>query len=177
MPEGPDFSIETTHTDDEIAKIGGPQLVVPVMNARYALNAANARWGSLYDALYGTDAIPGSHKPGYDAARGEKVIAWGRHFLDSIAPLNHGSHKDARGYIVDAGELIVVLQDKTAKLATPSLFVGWLGADAAPTSVLLRHNGLHVEIIIDAQSTIGKSDHAHVSDIRVEAALTAIMDG
>eukprot|EP01037_Dinobryon_pediforme_P013261 gene13261-13369_t len=177
VPEGPDFSIETTHTDDEIAKIGGPQLVVPVMNARYALNAANARWGSLYDALYGTDAIPGSHKPGYDAARGEKVIAWGRHFLDSIAPLNHGSHKDARGYIVDAGELIVVLQDKTAKLATPSLFVGWLGADAAPTSVLLRHNGLHVEIIIDAQSTIGKSDHAHVSDIRVEAALTAIMDG
>eukprot|EP01037_Dinobryon_pediforme_P012745 gene12745-12841_t len=177
VPEGPDFSIETTNTDDEIAKVGGPQLVVPVMNARYALNAANARWGSLYDALYGTDAIPGPHKPGYDVARGTKVIAWGRHFLDSIAPLNHGSHEDARGYIVDAGELIVVLQDKTAKLVTPSLFVGWLGADVAPTSVLLRHNGLHVEIVIDAHSTIGKTDHAHVSDIRVEAALTAIMDG
>jgi malate synthase len=177
VAEGSDFTIDTANTDDEIAKIGGPQLVVPVMNARYALNAANARWGSLYDALYGTDAIPGGHKPGYDTERGAKVIDWARHFLDSIAPLNHGSHKDARAYTIDAGQLIVVMQDTTAKLATPSLFVGWLGSAEAPTSVVLRHNGLHVEIVIDAQSAIGKTDPAHVSDVRVEAALTAIMDG
>ena len=177
VPEGPDFKVTTAHVDAEIAQVGGPQLVVPVMNARYALNAANARWGSLYDALYGTDAIPGEHKPGYDAARGEKVIAWGRHFLDSVAPLNHGSHADARGYTIDAGQLIVLFADKTAKLANPVLLVGWLGAESAPTSILLRHNGLHIEIIIDANSLIGKTDKAHVSDIRLESALTAIMDG
>ena len=177
VPEGPDFTIDTANTDDEIAKVGGPQLVVPVMNARYALNAANARWGSLYDALYGTDAIPGPHKPGYDAERGAKVIDWARGFLDSIAPLTHGSHKDARAYRIDAGQLNVVMQDTSASLATPALFVGWLGRAEAPSSVLLRHNGLHVEIVIDATSTIGKTDPAHVSDVRVEAALTAIMDG
>ena len=177
VPEGPDFTIDTANTDDEIAKVGGPQLVVPVMNARYALNAANARWGSLYDALYGTDAIPGPHKPGYDAERGAKVIDWARGFLDSIAPLTHGSHKDARAYRIDAGQLNVVMQDTSASLATPALFVGWLGSAEAPSSVLLRHNGLHVEIVIDATSTIGKTDPAHVSDVRVEAALTAIMDG
>jgi len=177
VPEGPDFTIETANTDDEIAKVGGPQLVVPVMNARYALNAANARWGSLYDALYGTDAIPGPHKPGYDVERGAKVIDWARNFLDSIAPLTHGSHKDARAYKIEAGQLHVMLPDTTATLATPALCVGWLGSEAAPTSVVLRHNGLHVEIVIDATSTIGKTDPAHVSDVRVEAALTAIMDG
>ncbi|QDQ26143.1 malate synthase G [Chitinimonas arctica] len=181
LPEGDDFSISTEGVDAEIASMAGPQLVVPVKNARYALNAANARWGSLYDALYGTDAIPerdGAEKGrSYNPVRGAKVIEFARAFLDEIFPLAKGSHRDARLYTVAAGQLQVGLVDGShSGLRDAALFVGYTGTVDAPTGLLLKHNGLHVEIQIDAAHPIGKSDTAHVKDLCLEAAITTIQD-
>ncbi len=179
---GPDFSVQTTNVDPEIATIAGPQLVVPVMNARYALNAANARWGSLYDALYGTDAIAedgGAERGGgYNPVRGERVIARARAVLDGSAPLADGaSFADATGFAVADGKLQVHLSDGgVAGLANPERFVGYRGAPDALTAILLRHNGLHLEIQIDASHPIGQTDPAHVKDVLVESAISTIMD-
>lgn len=169
-PEGPDFQIDTDHVDPEIATLPGPQLVVPITNARFALNAANARWGSLYDALYGTDAM-GDLPVGksYDPARGARVIAWAKSFLDDIAPLAHGSHRDVTSYQVVDGQLAPALK-------APEQFVGFNGNMDAPASILLKNNGLHVDIKVDASTEIGVSDPANVSDIIVESALSTIMD-
>lgn len=181
LPEGGDFQVTTDNVDPEIAVVAGPQLVVPVMNARYALNAANARWGSLYDALYGTDAISdadGAEKgKGYNPKRGAKVIAWARGFLDDSAPLSGASWRDAAGLSIEGGALVVALTNggKTG-LADASKFAGYRGDAAAPTHVLLSNNGLHIDIQIDASTPTGKDDAAHISDIAIESALTAIMD-
>lgn len=181
LPEGDDFAISTDNVDEEVASLAGPQLVVPVMNARYALNAANARWGSLYDALYGTDVIPeddGAQRGGaYNPVRGDKVIAYARDFLNRHCPLSTGSHSDARSYTVVAGKLQVVLAGgQIGSLADPDQFRGYTGEPNAPTSVLLRHNGLHLEIQIDPSSPIGSTDGAGVKDLVLEAALTTIAD-
>ncbi|MCW2236124.1 malate synthase [Azospirillum canadense] len=181
LPEGPGFAVTTTNVDPEISTTAGPQLVVPVMNARYALNAANARWGSLYDALYGTDAIPdadGAERgKGYNPKRGEKVIAFARGVLDTAALLTEGSHADAVGYIIEDGHLTVALSgDRTAYLAHPQKFAGYTGDPSAPTSVLLVNNGLHLEIVIDRNHPIGSTDPAGVADLVVESALTTIQD-
>ncbi len=170
LPEGADFAIQTTNVDPEIASIAGPQLVVPIMNARFALNAANARWGSLYDALYGTDALgdlPAGK--GYDPARGARVIAWGRAFLDEAVPLAKGSHADHDGYRVEAGALVPALKN-------PAQFAGYRGDAGAPTAILLKNNGLHIIIEINSDVEIGANDKAHVADIRLESALSTIMD-
>ncbi|MBF7144326.1 MULTISPECIES: malate synthase G [Pseudomonas] len=171
----------TTGVDDEIARLAGPQLVVPVMNARFALNASNARWGSLYDALYGTDAISeadGAEKgSGYNPVRGKKVVAFAKAFLDQAAPLAAGSHAHATGYGIQHGALVVTLENgETTGLANPEQFVGFQGAAQAPTGLLLQHNRLHAEIQIDPHSPIGQTDAAGVKDVLVEAALTTIMD-
>ena len=178
VPEGRDFVIETANVDAEIASTPGPQLVVPVMNARYALNAANARWGSLYDALYGTDAMGDLPPPGpYDAARGARVIAWAKRFLDSVAPLEQGSHADVVAYRVANGRLTVEMSGGAITgLTDAALFAGYAGDPGAPGAVLLRHHGLHVEIQVDRASRIGQSDPAGVADVHLEAAITAIMD-
>ncbi|WP_183180628.1 malate synthase G [Azospirillum sp. OGB3] len=181
LPEGPDFAVTTENVDPEISTTAGPQLVVPVMNARYALNAANARWGSLYDALYGTDAIPDTdgaeRTAGYNPKRGEKVIAFARDVLDRAAPLSDGSHADAAGYTVDNGRLVVALKDGRATgLAEPERLVGYNGAPSAPTAILLADNGLHMEIRIDRSHPIGKTDAAGVADLVLESALTTIQD-
>ncbi|MGR3563860.1 MAG: malate synthase G [Heliomarina sp.] len=177
LPEGEDFTIETTNTDPEIATTPGPQLVVPITNARFALNAANARWGSLYDALYGTDALGDLPKAGgYDAERGERVIAWGRSFLDDAVPLADGSWSDVTALSVDDGQLQVASGDKTQALKDTGQFAGYTGDANAPTSVLLSNNGLHVAIEIDADHPIGKTDKAHISDISLESAVSTIMD-
>jgi malate synthase len=181
VDEPSDFKISTTNVDAEVATMAGPQLVVPIMNARFALNAANARWGSLYDALYGTDAISednGAEKgAGYNPVRGAKVIEWARNLLDSSAPLASGSHKDAAGYVVEGGKLIVKLQNgETTGLKDEAGFVGYTGAADAPTGILLVKNGMHFEIQIDASHPIGKDDGAHVKDVLMESALTTIMD-
>ena len=181
LPEGPDFAVETANVDPEIATVAGPQLVVPVMNARYALNAANARWGSLYDALYGTDAISeegGAEKGrGYNPVRGEKVIAWARGFLDRSAPLDGASWSDARSFAVAEGRLAVTLLDGRATgLADAAQFAGYLGDPSSPGQFLLTRNGLHVEVLIDPGSAIGKDDPAHIADVWLESALTTIQD-
>ncbi len=181
VPEGPDFAVNTQNVDAEIATIAGPQLVVPVMNARYALNAANARWGSLYDALYGTDAISeadGAEKgKGYNPVRGAKVIAWARGFLDQSVPLAGGSWADVAALDLHDGYLDVTLKngDKTG-LADPAQFIGFRADQQKITSYLLRRNGLHLEIRIDAKGAIGASDAAHINDIQLESAITTIMD-
>ncbi len=170
LPEGADFEIETDRIDPEIAPLAGPQLVVPITNARYALNAANARWGSLYDALYGTDALGDAPPTGdFDAARGARVVAWARDFLDRSAPLAQGSHREAAGYRIVDGALVPALAD-------PAQLVGYTGAPDAPESIVLRRNGLHVMLVIDAEHPIGRDDPAHLADIRIEAAISAIMD-
>ncbi|MFT4190924.1 MAG: malate synthase G [Comamonas sp.] len=170
----------TAHVDAELALQAGPQLVVPILNARYALNAANARWGSLYDALYGTDAIPetgGAEKGrGYNPVRGAKVIAYAREVLDQAAPLEGGSHKAATGYRVEGGALRVDTAAGTLGLSDPAQFAGYQGEAAAPSSILLRHNGIHLDIRIDRATAIGKTDPAGVSDVELEAALSTILD-
>lgn len=170
LPEGADFTIRTAGVDPEMSLTPGPQLVVPVMNARYALNAANARWGSLYDALYGTDAL-GDAPMGktYDPARGARVIAWAKAFLDDIAPLASGSHADVTGYAVRDGQLSPALKD-------PAQFAGYRGDAAAPSAILLGKNGLHLVLRIDPGHQIGRADKAGLADIRMESALSAIMD-
>ena len=181
VPVPKNVKTTTSNVDDELAKQAGPQLVVPVLNARYALNAANARWGSLYDALYGTDVLPedgGAEKgKGYNPVRGAKVISYARHVLDRTAPLKAGSHVDSVGYSVRGGELVVKLADgKSTRLADGKQFAGYQGSQAAPSSVLLQHNGLHLDIIINRNTPIGKTDPAGVCDLVVEAALSTIMD-
>ena len=181
MPEGEDFEVSTSNVDPEMATMAGPQLVVPVMNARFALNAANARWGSLYDALYGTDAIAetdGAEKVGdYNPVRGERVIAAARAFLDQATPLASGSHKAATNYAIADGQLVVTLEEgETTTLADNAQLVGYLGEQATPDSILLLNNGLHFEIQIDRDSVIGRTDAAGIKDIQMESALTTIMD-
>ena len=172
-PEGPDFQIETTHVDPEIATIAGPQLVVPITNARYALNAANARWGSLYDALYGTDAM-GSAPPagGYERGRGARVVARARVFLDDAFPIAGTSHADVRRYVVKDGALLI----DDLPLVDPAKFAGYRGNPKAPDAVLLRNNGLHVELVFDRAHFIGSRDQALLADVVLESALSAIMD-
>ncbi len=181
LPEGGEFKVSTANVDPEIAHIAGPQLVVPVMNARYALNAANARWGSLYDALYGTDAIAeadGAEKgKGYNPKRGEKVIAWAKDFLDQSAPLAAGRWADVAGLAVRDGRLAITLIDgSTTALKDESQFKGYNGDAANPTNVLLARNNMHVDIVVDANSPIGATDPAHIADMILESAVSTIQD-
>ncbi len=181
LPEGPDFTVNPQHVDAEIATLAGPQLVVPVKNARYALNATNARWGSLYDALYGSDVIPetdGAGKTsGYNPVRGERVIAYARGLLDRSAPLAAGSHADAVAYKVVNGALQVTLRDDgQVGLQEPEKFVGYNGSPEAPTEILIGNNGLHLIIQIDPGHPVGRADAAHVKDVVMESAVTTIQD-
>ena len=176
IDEGNDFQIETSNVDDEIAKIAGPQLVVPVDNARYALNAANARWGSLYDSLYGTDVISGERGKTYSKERGDKVIAYARNFLDEIFPLNKGSWKNVNKIEIENKILILNIDNEKSNLKNQNQFIGFNGEKLSPTSVLLKNNNLHFDIIIDSKSPIGKSDKANISDIILESAISTIID-
>ncbi|SNB68445.1 malate synthase [Rhodoblastus acidophilus] len=178
LPEGGDFAVETAKADPEITHVAGPQLVVPISNARYALNAANARWGSLYDALYGTDALapvdPGAR--GYDPARGAAVVHWARDFLDVIAPLQGEAWKDAKGFAIENGLLRVDVAGGATTLADPARLAGYVGDANNPSRLLLVHNGLHVEIVIDRTTVVGRDDPAGISDVILESALTTIQD-
>jgi malate synthase len=181
QPEPGDFAITTAGVDDEITTTAGPQLVVPILNARFALNAANARWGSLYDALYGTDVISeadGAEKgTSYNKIRGDKVIAYARRFLDGAVPLATGAWSDATGLKIDDGQLLVELGDGQTGLAAPEQFVGYTGELGSPQwSVLLRNNGLHIEILVDPESPVGSTDAAGIKDVVLESAVTTIMD-
>jgi malate synthase len=181
LPEPEDFTITTSGVDDEITTTAGPQLVVPVLNARFALNAANARWGSLYDALYGTDVISeadGAEKgSSYNKIRGDKVIAYARKFLDQAAPLASGSWTDATGLSIDDGQLKIAVGAQSTELASPEKFVGYSGELGSPNwSVLLVNHGLHLEILIDPESPVGKTDAAGIKDVVLESAITTIMD-
>jgi malate synthase len=181
QPEPADFTVTTAGVDDEITTTAGPQLVVPILNARFALNAANARWGSLYDALYGTDVISeddGAEKgTGYNKIRGDKVIAYARNFLDGAVPLTSGSWSDATGIKIDGGQLVVDTKDGSTGLAAPEQFVGYTGELGSPSwSVLLRNHGLHIEVLIDPGSPIGSTDDAGIKDVVLESAITTIMD-
>lgn len=179
-PVPDDFAITTDSVDAEIATMAGPQLVVPIMNARFALNAVNARWGSLYDALYGTDVISeenGAEKGKvYNPVRGDKVIQYAKAFLDETLPLATGQHKDASAYRIEQDTLVASVNGEDVRLAQPDALVGFTGDKHAPTSIMLVHNGLHVEMRFDADSPIAKLDQAGMSDIHLEAALTTIMD-
>ena len=181
LDEGDDFEIETENVDEEIALLAGPQLVVPVMNARYALNAANARWGSLYDALYGTDVIPETDGAemgrGYNPVRGARVIEYAANFLNDHLPLATGRYQDVTRYEVQSGAMVVTLANgKVTGLADPSQFAGYSGKPADPKGLLLKHNGLHLEIQIDPNDPIGKTDKAGVKDILMESAISTIQD-
>ena len=181
VPEGQPFKIETTNVDSEVATIAGPQLVVPLKNARFALNAANARWGSLYDALYGSNVVPetDSLKPGagYNPLRGQKVIAYGRQLLDQSVPLAKGSHRDVVSYKIHRQALLVTLADNSqTTLFNSSYLVAFTGKEDSPSAILLKHNGLHIEVLINRDGAIGKTDLAGVNDIVLEAATTTIMD-
>ncbi|MGB7448090.1 MAG: malate synthase G [Ornithinimicrobium sp.] len=181
LPAPDEFEVSTEGVDEEIATVGGPQLVVPMLNARFAINAANARWGSLYDALYGSDVIPDEGETRvtkeYNVERGNEVIRRGRELLDSIAPLTEGSHADASAYRVRDGSLVVSsTSDAQAGLVDGDVFAGHTGDAEQPDSILLRHHGLYVEIVVDPENFIGKTDSAGVADIVLEAALTSIMD-
>jgi len=185
VPVPASVASDTANVDAELAVQAGPQLVVPILNARYSLNAANARWGSLYDALYGTDALPedkGATKIGpdgksYNPKRGAKVIEYARYVLDRVAPLAKGSHINSTGYTVEGGKLVVALKDGSkSHLADCNKFVGYQGSAAAPSAILLRNNGIHIEIQIDPSTPIGRSDAAGVSDLLMEAALSTILD-
>jgi malate synthase len=180
LPEGPAFEISTANVDAEIATLAGPQLVVPVSNARYALNAANARWGSLYDALYGTDAIAdtggAARGAAFNPVRGQRVVAYGRELLDQYFPLASGSHRDATAYRIAQGQLLVRLAAGDTALKSPAGIAGYQGSADAPSVVLLRHHGLHLEIHVDRAHPIGRDDAAGVSDLVLESALTTIQD-
>jgi len=182
QPEPDDFTITTAGVDDEITTTAGPQLVVPILNARFALNAANARWGSLYDALYGTDVISeddGAEKgTSYNRVRGDKVIAYARRFLDGAAPLASGAWSEATGIKIDDGQLVIALGDESStSLATPEQFIGYTGELGSPAwSVLLRNHGLHIEILVDPDSPVGATDQAGIKDVVLESAITTIMD-
>ncbi|MEJ2694913.1 MAG: malate synthase G, partial [Candidatus Thiodiazotropha sp.] len=181
LPAIEDFTITTENVDPEIARVAGPQLVVPVMNPRYALNAANARWGSLYDALYGTDVIPeseGASRSGdYNPVRGARVVAYAMDFLDRCVPLASGSHTAAKGYEVANGALAVELADgHRSALAKPEQFAGYSGDTVSPTLILLCHNNLHIELQIDPDHPIGKTHPAGIKDVVLEAAITTIQD-
>ena len=180
VDEPGDFEITTQNIDSEIAETSGPQLVISALNARFALNAANARWGSLYDALYGTDAISeenGQEKgTGYNKVRGDKVIEWGREFLDRVVPLESGSHKDVTKYAVESGQLTATIDGNDVHLRNPEVYAGFGGDKANPTDILLYNNGLHIDIQIDPESPIGKTDKAGVKDLNLESAVSTIMD-
>ena len=180
LDEPDEVSVTTSDVDDEVARIAGPQLVVPLLNARFATNAVNARWGSLYDALYGSDVVPreGDLEPGegYNKVRGDEVIARGRALLDEHFPLASGSHADASSYAVDGDGLAVTVKDEVLRLADPDQLVGHRGDAESPEAVLLVHHGLHVEIQVDREDSIGATDGAGVKDLLVEAAVSTIMD-
>ncbi|MCZ6502211.1 MAG: malate synthase G [Gammaproteobacteria bacterium] len=181
LPEGDDFEIETQNVDEEIALVAGPQLVVPIMNARFALNAANARWGSLYDALYGTDVIPetsGAEKGrAYNPVRGDRVIEYAAQFLNEATPLESGKHQDVTAYAIEGGKLVAQLgPGESTLLGDASQLVGYLGDSASPSGILLKHNGLHLEIQIDKTDSVGKDHKAGVKDVLMESAITTIQD-